>query len=471
MPNIYEVQIKDPIVVAKFTHLFQTKTPTRYIISEACLDLLKEAEIRPKIIKTIDISRIEQHIIYPYRNFLYSTPDQGAIDEISAKIVASERDGKLPYAIFFGRNPELAPGAFILDRVGRQRNYQWKIVDAIEKQKSLAETFPKLLRLMEDEDTKVVLSFGAGGLRFFAHPSVMKFINAIRAKSYIDEVWGCSGGAFSAYAYAMGATPEDIEQKGYDIYHGRCDLRFALSRFEITRMRLLDRILPLSPNLIKEYALIHLMMRNALSQLVTSKELEIPFYCTAYNIQKEHNDILSPLKLPKIYKDFIIHAKAIDSIVASSTIPVIYVPKMIRSGFHKEYYIDGAIAEDVPLLPVYRKWTIDRANQVEKRKRLLILAINTFPRVANRHWLRYGFFKKMPFMKLLRYTLRIFDLFMNIRFDEKFETISQDPKVKVLRINLPLNTPAFLDCKAIPTIIYNAQTNLIKKLLEVEGSL
>jgi predicted acylesterase/phospholipase RssA len=352
------------------------------------------------------------------------------------------------------------------------RNYQWKIVSSKKGEKSLAETFPKLVELIHDKDTKVVLSFGAGGLRFFAHASMMKFLSAVKATPLIDEVWGCSGGAFSAYAYAMGVTPEDIEQKGYDLYHERCDLRFASSRLAAAKMRIMDTIFPASPNLLREYALFQITMRNALLQLIEGKQLEKPFYCTAYNVNAEHNDVLTPTQpLPERYKDFVMHADPIDSIIASSAIPVVFVPKAIRKGVHKEQYIDGSIAENIPLLPVYRKWEIDKEIGMEKRGKLLIIAINTFPKVAERPFFKRRFVKRMPFVDILRFGLELFDLVMNIRFDEEFESLSQDQRVKVVKINLPLKTPMLLNCKAIPTIIHNAQTDLMDELLKVEGSL
>jgi len=472
MAKIYEIRITDPVMIEGFTHLFPSKGHDLYFVSSSNLEILESAGIKHKVIKEFDTEPIEGHIIYPYRNFLYDTPDHGAIDEICAKLKSLEQKGKIPYAVFLGRNPDLQPDAFILDRVGRSRHYQWKIVATKKGEKSLAETFPKLVERMHDKDTKVVLSFGAGGLRFFAHASVMKFLAALRATSLIDEVWGCSGGAFSAYAFAMGVTPEDMEQKGYDLYHERHDLRSTTSKYSAAKMRIMEAIFPTSPNLLQEYAMFQLIMRSALLQLVEGKELEKPFYCTAYNVNTEHNDVLTPVEpLPERYKDFVIHADAIDSIIASSAIPVVFVPKSIRKGIYKEQYIDGSIAEDIPLLPVYRKWVIDREIGTEKRGKLLVIAINTFPKVAERPFFKRRFMKRLPFMDILHFGLELFDLILNIRFDEEFETLSHDQNVKVVKINLPLETPALLSCKVIPTIIQNAQTNLMGEFLKVEGLL
>jgi len=471
MSVIYQIRLKDISAARSFTHLFRVGNTSRFIVSRANLEYLKMSGVKLSVITEFNTGPIEQHIIYPFRNFLYSPPDALALDEICAKIKSLAMVGKQPYAIFLGRNPELEAQAFILDGIGRKRNYQWKIVYTKAREKSLERLFPKLIKQICSEDTKVVLSFGAGGLRFFAHASVMKFINAIRARSYVDEVWGCSGGAFSAYAYAMGVSPDDIEQKGYDIYNGRADLKLATSKFTAIKNLIIDAIFPASPSLLKEYAQLQMTMCNALTQLVAGRKLEVPFYCTAYNVRKEHNDVLTPLPLLGCYKNFIFQADPIESIVASSTIPIIYIPKMIKTGKASEQYIEGSIAEDIPLLPVYRKWVIDKKTGLEKRKKLLIIAINTFPEIADRPWLKGAASKKIPFGDLIRFGLMLFDLVINIRFDERFESLSQDRHVRVIKVNLPLQTPALLDCKAIPKIIYNAQMNLIQKLREVERAL
>jgi predicted acylesterase/phospholipase RssA len=472
MPNIHEIQLRDPSAAKAFTHLNPTGSKGRFIVSEANLQVLRTTGAAVKVLRSIDTAPLEKQVIYPYRNFLYATPDEGALEEICAMLESLRKGKTLPYAVFLGRNPEPERGGFFLDRVGRQRRYQWRIERTKRPEKSLAETFPKLLKLLSDKDTKVVLSFGAGGLRFFAHASVMKFINAIRARGEIDELWGCSGGAFSAYAYAMGALPEDIEQKGYDIYNERLDLKIPGSRFASAAMRLVDRLLPASPLVLKAYATIQLTMRQALAQLVTAKQLEIPFYCTAFNVREEHNDVLTPISpIRKAYQGFIHHAKALESIIASSAIPVVFLPKAIRNGEREDYYIDGSVAEDIPLLPVYRKWMIDKQEKTERREKLLILAINTFPLMAQRPWFKSGIAKRIPFMQLLHYGLEFIDLIMNVRYDEKFESLSQDSRVRVVKVTLPLQTPALLDGRAIPTIIFNAQTHLIQELLKIERSL
>jgi predicted acylesterase/phospholipase RssA len=470
MATIYVIQLENVAAASRFPNLFP-KGGNRHIASETSCDLLRTTHVPFTVVERVDTEPLEKRIVYPLQSFLYSTPERGAIDEICAKILASEEEGKLPYAIFLGRNINLQPGAFILDRAGGKRNYQWRLSYTKEKQKSMEETFPKFLRLVSDFNTKFVISFGSGGLRLFCQPSMMKFINGIKAKKYVSEVWGCSGGAISALCFSMGVEPEAIEQKGYDIYNERFQFKLAPSAFVVAKNTILSALMPTPPNVLKGFISAQETMQKALTSLIGDQKIEIPFYCVAYNVKRRRNEILTPLHVTeKSYQDIIVSTTPIDAVIASSSIPVVYVPKAIQRGAQKETYIDGATAEPVPLLSIYRKWLIDRQQGIEKRK-LVILAIDPMSSSGKQSWIMKHVISKIPFAELARFGLGVFGLMMRARINNQIEVLKEDKNVKVLIVSLPLSTSTLLDIKKIPTIIQDAQTVLLEQMLKMEESL
>ena len=469
MATIYVILLETVAAASKYPNLFPKGE--NHIASQTSCDLLKAAHIPFSVVEAVNTEQLEKRIIYPLQSFLYSTPERGAIDEICAKIFASEEEGKLPYAVFLGRNLNLQPGAFILDRPGGKRNYQWILSYTREKQKSMEETFPKFLHLVSDVNTKFVISFGSGGLRLFAQPSMMKFINGIKAKRYLSEIWGCSGGAISALCFSMGVEPEMIEQRGYDIYNERFQFKLAPSAFVVAKNTLLSALMPTPPNVLKGFISAQETMQRALTSLIGDQKLEIPFYCVAYNVKRRRNEILTPLPVTeKSYGDLIISTSPVDAVVASSSLPIVYVPKAIERGDQKETYIDGATAEPVPLLSIYRKWLIDRKHGIEKRK-LVILAIDPLASPGKQGWFMRHIVNKLPFAELARFGLGVFNLIMRARINNQIEMIKEDKNVKVLMVSLPLTTSTLLDIKKIPIIIQDAQTVLLEQMLKIEESL
>ena len=471
MPTVLVVKLADDKIASRYPTLFPLRAQ-HYAASKHTCALLDENKIPYAIAERIDAAPLEKQIVYPQKSFLYSTPEQGALEEIYAKIWASRRGDEFPFAIFLGRNANLEPGAFFLDKAGGRRNYQWRLTYTATPEKRMEEAFPNFLRVVSDPDATFVVSFGSGGLRLFCQPSMMKFLNDINARQYVKEIWGCSGGALSGVCYAMAVEPEAIEQKGYDIYNERFQFRLAPSALLVAKNTLSRIVMPTPPNLLEGYISVQDTMRAALSGLIAGQKLEIPFYCVAYNVRTRRNEILTPLRVdPAIYGDLVVHAGPIDAVVASSSLPIIYVPKEIRRGHHKEHFIDGATAEPVPLLSIYRKWLIDRQKGLVKRRKLVIFAIDPLPTKAKESWFARRVLRKLPFADLARMGLGAFSLMMRARTNNHMEILGEDENVRVIMVSLPLGSSSMLDIKKIPTIINDAQTVLLEQMHEIEKTL
>lgn len=451
--------------------LFPSGKRGRYFVSPSGLNILKLRQIPHQVVEVIATGPLRKRITYPLKSFLYAMPEEGAIDEVCVKMLASKRNGKLPYAIFLGRNADLEPGGFICDRAGGKRTYQWKFCYEKPKGKSLSAAFPKFLKAVKDPKTKLVLSFGSGGLRLFAHPSMMKFIETIGAKPYVSEIWGCSGGSLAGLACAMGVPPERIEQEGYDIYNHKFHFELTPSLWGVAKNIVLDAVQTASPGVMQGFASAQKAILTALRHLIRNRKLEIPFYCLAYNIRKQRAQILTPLRVSKkIYGDQVVQANAMDAVVASSSIPIVYVPKLIRRGRSKEQYLDGGTAEEIPLASIYRKWLLDRERGKEKRTKLMIVGVDLFPRIAQ-PWLDLPILNQLPFVDLINFGLELVDLVRKARIQEQTEPLRRDPNVKVLIVTLPLRTLSVLNPHDIPTIIKSAQTTFLEQMLALEKSL
>lgn len=471
MAKVFVVQLKSEKAAARYPTLFHLRGQ-RYAASKHTCALLTDAKVPFDVVEEIESEELEKQIIFPQKSFLYSTPEQGAIEEVYAKLWASRRGEQLPFAIFLGRNINLEPGAFFLDKAGGHRNYQWKFTYTTTPERRMAEDFPNFLRAVSDADAKFVVSFGSGGLRLFSQPSMMKFINGIGARKYVNEVWGCSGGAISGICYAMSIEPEALEQRGYDIYNERFQFKLAPSAFFVAKNTISRLLMPTPPNLLEGYISVQDTMRRTLEGLIEGQSLEIPFYCVAYNVRTRRNEILTPLPVePGTYADLILHAKPIDAVVASSSIPIIYVPKVIRHGQQREQFIDGATAEPVPLLSIYRKWLIDREQGLEKRLKLVIFAIDPLPTRAKESWFSRRILRKLPFADVARLGLGAFSLMMRARTNNHLEILAEDKDVQVIMVSLPLGSSSMLDIKKIPTIIHDAQTVLLEQMREIEKTL
>lgn len=477
--NIYKIRFlerppEELKKAGKEFRLYPGKDNTFYI-SSISLRILKDLHGKFEIIEELSPENTGVTISFPLETVLHDLPNEDVREEIVALALSRKERGKSPNPIYCGRTRELTPGTFVLDRPGGQRHYRWRWDSHRRKKKmvSFRDRFPKLAKKMTDKNTRFVVSLGAGGLRMFAHPSIFKLIEAIGAKDYIEEIWGCSGGAIAGMAYSLGADHEIIEQEGYDLYHKKYDLQLSPSTPEVIKNLLLSRLLPGTTVSLKGFVDIQNAMQESLARVAKYHKPAIPFYAIAYNMNTKQNEVLTPEKVnTKLYGGQIKHCSPINSVLASAAIPILFVPRIIKRGQAPHTYIDGSLFEEVPLPSVYHKWRIDKRYGKTKKKRLFILAVNLFPYLST--WRVFGHFlaKYIPVLELVGILTRLADLARRARIDEQIRVIGHDPYADVAEVNLPrLSKFNFLDPQIIPTVIDKARGTFFDQLLKIESEL
>ena len=452
--------------------LHPTSSSNRFFVSNYSLEAIRRHKIPYRNLKSYRDSEIPIHVVYPYQAYLFDMPNEDAIHEVLAMGMAKFPERKSVQALYWGRFQNPARETFVLDRPGGKRSYHWSFSLRAKKIPDMRSKFPKLIKKISDPNTKVILSFGAGGIRFFAHPSLMKFIETMELKPFVQEIWGSSGGAIAGLLYSMGVAPITIEQEGYDLYNERYSFRFSPSKFEVLRNLLTDGFFQSTDHLLKGFVDCQNAMRTMLQKYLKHRKRPIPFYCIAYNLRERRNEVLTPEKVQKnIYTTPTYHTDALDAVIASSSIPILYVPKKILRGRTEHMYVDGGTTEEVPLLTPYRKWIRDRLNNLDKHKKLLILAVNLFPQVGSSMFFSHWVFRKIPILRLLKLSVTYADLIRQARIDEHKGHLLRDKNVTLVELTLPIRGAHVLNTKMIPKIIETAQHSFLNQLLAIEAKL
>lgn len=453
--------------------LHATRKKHEYFVTPLSLQKLALLKISHRILKNLRAEDLPVEVLFPYQSILFDPPHEDAILEAKAYAMARRRGHQKIRILYWARSQQHQEGVFQLDRPGGKRAYRWSLAKEGAKILQLEDKFPKLIKRMRDPDTKVVLSFGSGGVRLFAHPALMKFIELLHLGPTVKEIWGSSGGAVAGLMYSMGVEPTDIEKEGYNLYNNRYSLRFSPSKMEVLINLLSDTFLPTGDHLLKGF----LDCQNALGFMINkhmskSRKSKIPFYCIAYNLREKRNEVLTPHRVPKnVYTTPTYQTNALDAVIASSSIPILYVPKKILRGKTEHVYVDGGTTEEVPLITPYRKWIRDRLHLNEPSKKLLILAVNLFPAVSNIPFFSHWAVKKLPAFRLLKLSANYADLIRQARIDEQKGHLTRDQDVTLWELTLPVKGLNVLNPKSIPEIIQTAQHSFLKQLLAIEQNL
>lgn len=473
MGTIYQIKLTSERPSRKrfssFWHLHPASDGT-FFVSERSHSQLKELFSEDfHIVRIFRDTKLPIRIVFPYEAILHSLPPSDVQNEILTRAFASEKGGRIPTPIYFGRTSEEIKDSFILDRPGGHRNYCWQLSEKPPHVIELKDKLKKLRHHMTDPSTRFVLSLGGGGLRLFAHAAVLKLMDILEGREMIDEIWGCSGGSIAALMYALGVSPAALEMDGYDLYNQRYDVILSPSKAKVLKNLLVDWFLPSNPFALKGFMDIQHVIQNAVTRLAKDKKVQKPLYCIAYNLHSKRNEVLTPLKVRKSdYGDLIHTASAIDAVLASSSIPILYVPRVIKRGKTSQIYVDGGTAEEVPLISVYRKWKIDKEKKLTNQKKLFILAVNLFPRVSGWKIFRHRLLRRLPFLDILKWSGLVADLMRRARIEDHLRTLRDDSQVEVWELLLPIKDLGVLDPKSIPRIISGAHTHFMKQLIELE---
>lgn len=336
---------------------------------------------------------------------------------------------------------------------------------------SLSQRYPRFLETICRPDTKVVVSFGSGGVKLFGHPSVMKFLDSLGARPHIDEIWGCSGGAFAAFAYSLGIPPEEIEDLGEKLFRDGNALALAPSTWSILKIMMRSMFTADGHSGFGGFLSIEQSFRQLVTMMIDGKPLQIPTFGVAFNIVDRRCNTLTPLSFPHDhYRGLIVQAPMLDILMASSSVPILYTPKRIQSDGGERVYLDGSITEAVPLLSVYRKWILDRELGLEQRQKLLILGIDTITINSAPGWFFQKLLNRIPLMDLLLFGSEIIGFMKHAKITVDAKILSEDPDVSVFMLGLPLSGTPF-GRRMIPTMIQEARDAVIEGMDRIESSI
>ncbi len=158
---------------------------------------------------------------------------------------------------------------------------------------------------------KIGLALSGGGIRGLSHAGVLQAMEEVGIKPNI--ISGVSAGAIVGALYADGYTPKEI-----------------LEAFKNVSFLKMTRIL------VPEGGFFHLdAFEKYLGKLLKSKKFEdlsIPLRVVATNFDEGHPEVFDQGNLLK-------------PVIASSSIPVLFVPKKIKN----QYYVDGGIMKNFPV--------------------------------------------------------------------------------------------------------------------------
>jgi hypothetical protein len=193
-------------------------------------------------------------------------------------------------------------------------------------------------------------------------------------------------------------------------------------------------------------------------------EPRLPFYCIAFNLRDCQADVLTPGEVPPHLRDLVVRADARAAALASSSVPLLFVPRVIRHISHDAHYIDGSTTEDVPLHSIVRKWDLDRAHGVESREKLVIVYVKLTGGLET-YRTHPGRIGKLRLMQ----TVAAAGIETMHRRD--VELLRLRPDVRLLGLELGDSSPDFFDTRRIAEFIRSAKESFPEQLVAIEERL
>ncbi len=332
------------------------------------------------------------------------------------------------------------------------------------------ERFRPLLRSIRQKDTKVVLALGGGGVRMFAHAVVLDFLEKIGAVDYVSEIWGASGGAIIGYCYSRGMTPKQIQEIGTIAFKG--EIVPYLPGYLTFLKRIFIDIFSKS----KESASLQVFrayqrgLRLYLDKQPHELKRKLKFYCTAFNLETQENDILSPdaAQHDPNAQERIFRIDGIDSVMASSAFPVLFEPVAIEDEFGPRRYIDGGLIEDVPTQSVYKKWLREKELGTDTSRNLLVIAVNLYPSsLVAPNVLQSKRLKMLPGYHHVLMSLNCAEYMRESATKAQKKMLRGDPNVDLWDINLTVPSGSLLNLDLIPRALETAETAVPEEFLRI----
>lgn len=467
------VQIKLDLAPEVWAELRERESPLRFQAPDGSfyltdLELLEagKLDLRLEIVRRISESELPVRFSLPHDGSVDEWPPEDARLAVLARLLAEDRANGSVEIRFLGRNRRVPADGFVLDRAGGERRYVWQVVPAgvHAALPALHDRFRRLRAVCSDPEARVVLSLGSGGLKLFAHATALQLFETLGVTDHLTEIWGSSAGAMAGLLYAQGLSPHAIEQLGYDLYTGRVDLALRPSKLQFLRHLVRDALLPSLGSAGAGFVDCADGLSRLLERYCGSIEPRIPFYCIAFNLLHCRSEVLTPGVVPPHLDELMIQTEARSAALASSSVPLLFVPRVIPRLGHTSHYIDGSTTEDVPLHSIVRKWDLDRAAGVEKRERLVILYVKLTGGLQNyrSHPGRIG---KLRLMQ----TVAAASIETMHRRD--LELARSRPDVRLLGLELGDSSPDFFETRRIAEFVRTAKECFPEQLAMIEERL
>jgi predicted acylesterase/phospholipase RssA len=465
--RIYQVKLEAPLPagVDDAPLRFRAMDGSYYLTGED-LARLHDQGVEPEVVRSLRESDLPVRFFLPHDGAVSNPPPEDARLAVLARLLAESRAAGEVHIRFLGRNRTPPPDGFRLDVAGGRRAYVWQVVPAEEvaARPGVSERFAALRALCADADTRVVLALGSGGVRLFCHAPAIRLFETLGCAAHIDEIWGTSAGAIAGLLYAQGLSPQSIEQLGYDLYGGRLDLRVRPSKLQFLRALVRDAVLPSGAPSSAGFVDCANGMARMLEHYCADLRPRRPFYAIAFNLAECRSEVLTPLSVPPHLSELMTETDAREAALASSTVPLLFVPRPIRRSGIEVHYIDGSTTEDVPLHSVVRKWDLDRAAGVEARRRLVILAVKLTGNLEQ-HRLAPG---RMSKLRIMQAVVAASIEHMHRR---TADLMRSRPDVEILTLDLTDSSPDFFETRCIPEYLRAAKEIFPDQLAELEERL
>jgi predicted acylesterase/phospholipase RssA len=438
-----------------------------YFVAEEELPRARARAARVEVIRVLDEREIPvRFVVQAPDAAVNDPPPRSAQRAVLARLLAEDRAHEGVCVRYLGRNRSVPDDGFVLDVTGGRRAYVWQIRDAAELEpgEPLAARFPALCRLFHDPGNKVVLALGSGGLKLFAHATVLRLLEAIGCADAVEEIWGSSGGAVVGLLYSQGLSPQAIEQTAYDLYAGRYQLELRPSKLQVLRHLLRDSLLSNPHHDATGFVDLPAGLGRMLDHYCASPHLRRPFYCTAFNLADCRPEVLTAEPVPEHLSDFVFQTEAREAALASSAVPLLFLPRRIERDGRQLPYVDGSTTEDVPLYSAARKWDLDREAGVERRERLVLLYVK-LTGALDMYRTRTGRIGKIRLLQTIAAAG------IETMHKRDVELLERRPDVTLLGLHLGEAIPDFFDTCHIPAYLRGARESFPAQLAQIEMQL
>ena len=437
-----------------------------YFVSQEELPLLHAQGVTTHVLRTIPEEEIPVRFYRVRPGEVADPPAQGARLAVLARLLSEERATGDIHIRYLGRNRTIPPDGFVQDRAGGDRAYVWQVVpsEMPEEQHEQWDRFERIRESFADPDTRVVLSLGSGGVKLFAHATALRLLELLDCSQYVDEIWGSSAGAVVGLLYSHGLSPQAIEQSGYDLYSGRYNLTIRPTKFQFLRHLLRDTFLPSEDPDAAGFVDCAQGLSAMLDQYCASFEPRLPFYCIAFNLAECRTEALTPNHVPEHLRGLLSQTNAREAALASSTVPLLFIPRRIQRNGLAVPYVDGSTTEDVPLFSPARKFELDREAGVETRRRLLIFYV----KLTSGPGPYRSYAGRMGKLRLLQ---TVASAAMHTMHQRDMMLLSARPEISLMGLQFMDSEPDFFETRRIPEFIRNAKDTFPEQLAQIEERL